>query len=404
VGEAAVSTQDEIRAKYELLKPHFGGPTRRLWAAAEAKMIGPGGIAAVSAATSICAATISRGVRELSEPPRERVRKPVAGRPRVDQRDPEIVGALERLLGEETAGDPMSDVRWVRSSLRRLQARLRAEGHIASLGAICRLMRRMGFSPKACKRRRAGDRCEGSDEQFEHIRLHRRRFLAAELPVISVDTKKKELIGNFRNAGRAWCREAAEVNEYDFSSGAECLAVPYGIYDLGRNTGYVVVGMSHNTPEFAVTAIARWWEEEGRAAHSGARELMICADGGGGNGNRSRAWKLNLQQQLCDRFGLTVTVCHYPPGCSKWNPIEYRLFSQISMNWEGKPLRSLSVMLGYIRGTTTTTGLTVTAALDEATYRKGQKVTTEDIKQLSIQHHDAQPQWNYTISPRTETR
>jgi hypothetical protein len=401
-----VSTEDEVRAKYELLKPHLRGRTRRLWAAAEAMMIGRGGISRVSAATGICAASISRGVRDLKDPDaaarRAATPTAVGGRPRIEQTDPGIVGVLERLLTDETAGDPMTDQRWARSSLRALQARLQEEGHPTSPSTIARLLRGLGYSPKLCKRRRAGERCEGASEQFEHIRLHRRRLLAAGLPVISVDTKKKELIGNFRNPGRAWCREAAEVNEYDFSSGAECLAVPYGIYDLGRNTGYVVVGMSHNTPEFTATAIARWWEDEGRAAHGKATELMICADGGGGNGTRSRTWKAQLQEKLCDRFGLTLTVCHYPPGCSKWNPIEYRLFSQISRNWAGQPLRSLPVMLAYIRGTTTAAGLSVNAVLDEGTYRKGLKVTAEDVKKLRIEYHEVNPQWNYTIRPRHE--
>jgi hypothetical protein len=314
-----VSTEDEVRTKYDLLKPYLRGRVRRLWAAAEAATIGHGGVSRVSAATGICAQTISRGVRELTDPrtlaEQPRPRTAATGRPRVEQTDPGIIGALERLLSDETAGDPMTELRWARSSLRKLQARLRAEGHGASPSTIARLLRGLGYSPKACKRRRAGARRPGTAEQFEHIRLHRRRFLAERLPVISVDAKKKELIGNFRNQGRSWCREAAEVNEYDFSSEAECLAVPYGIYDLGRNAGYVVVGMSHNTPEFAATAIARWWESEGRSAYPGAKELMICADGGPGNGNRSRVWRLNLQEKLCNRFGLKLTVCHYPPGC-----------------------------------------------------------------------------------------
>jgi hypothetical protein len=286
--EVVVSTGDEVRAKYDLLKPHLRGRTRRLWAAAEAAAIGRGGITCVSAATGICTSTIARGIRELNDPDLLVERPPagafVTGRPPVERKDPGIVGALERLLADETAGDPMTDQRWVRSSLRKLQARLREEGHFASPSTIARLLRGLGYSPKACKRRRAGAECPGRDEQLEHIRGHRHRFLAAGLPVISVDTKKKELIGDFRNPGRAWCREAAEVNEYDFASGAECLAVPYGIYDLGRNVGYVVVGMSHNTPAFAATAIARWWEDDGRAAYPAATELMICADGGAGTG------------------------------------------------------------------------------------------------------------------------
>lgn len=398
-----MSTEDELRAKYDLLKPHLRGRTRRLWAAAEAAALGRGGITRVAAATGMCTATLSHGVHDLRNPAlAERSRPPASavGRPRIEQADPGIIGALERLLTDETAGDPMSDQRWARSSLRKLQARLREEGHPTSPSTIARLLRGMGYSPKACKRRRAGERCEGAAEQFEHIRLHPRRLLASGLPVVSVDTQKKELIGNFRNPGRAWRREAEEVNEYDFSSGAECLAVPYGIYDLGRNTGYVVVGMSHNTPEFAAASVARWWEGEGRAAHPRASELMICADGGGGNGNRSRTWKAKLQERLCDRLGLTLTVCHYPPGCSKWNPIESRLFSQISKNWEGRPLRSLAVMLAYIRGTTTAAGLVVNAVLDEGTYRKGVKVTAEEAKGLNIQYHDVNPQGNYTIGPR----
>jgi hypothetical protein len=233
------------------------------------------------------------------------------------------------------------------------------------------------------------------------MKPQRKAFREAGLPMISVDTKKKELIGNFRKEGRTWCRKAPEVDEYDFPSQAECVAVPYGIYDMTRNTGYVVVGLSHNTPEFAVSAIARWWQEEGRVTHAGVNQLLIFADGGGANGRRARAWKFNLQVKLCDPFQLTVTVCHYPPGCSKWNPIEYRLFSQISKNWEGIPLRTLSVMLGYIRGTTTTTGFTVKAYLDEGIYRKGQVVTKEESENLNVEHHETLPNWNYTIRPRS---
>src|SRR5262249_40127807 len=220
-------------------------------------------------------------------------------------------------------------------------------------------------------------------------------FAAAGLTVSSVDTKKKELIGNFRNHGRAWCREPDEVNEHDFTSTAECRAVPFGIYDLGRNRGHVRVGISNDTPEFAVTAIAAWWRAEGRAAYPGASELLVLADCEGANGHRHRAWKVHLQETLCDGLGLTGTVFHYPPGCSKWNPVEHRLFSQISTNWEGKPLRSLDLMLGYIRGTTTRTGLAVTAELDEATYRKRQKVTAEEVRRLRVKHHVTCPDWNY---------
>jgi hypothetical protein len=215
-----------------------------------------------------------------------------------------------------------------------------------------------------------------------------------------VDTKHKELIGEFLRPGKAWCTEAAAVNGHDFTSMAEYRAVPFGIYDMLRNEGHVTVGVSNDTPEFAVSAIARWWEQEATAAYPGASELPIIVDCGGTNGAHCKAWKLNLQEKLCDRFGLTVTVCHYPPGCSKWNPIEHRLFSQISINWAGKPLKTLGVMLGYIRGTTTSTGLKVKAHLDDTTYRKGQKVSREEMERLNVKHHETCPEWNYTIRPR----
>jgi hypothetical protein len=293
----------------------------------------------------------------------------------------------------------MSEKRWVRVTLSRLSEQLRGQGYRAVEKTVRRLLKQMGFSMKANKRRQVRSKCPERDAQFRHIASQRQAFAALGLPVISVDTKKKELIGPFQNHGKAWCREAEEVDEHDFPSAAECLAVPFGVYDVTRNVGCVTVGVSHNTPEFAANAIARWWETEGRIAYPGATRLLILADGGGGNGNRCRAWKLNLQEKLCDRFGLEVTVCHYPPGCSKWNPVEHRLFSEISKNWAGKPLRTLEIMLGYIRGTTTTTGLTVKAYLDEATYRKGQKVTKEDVKKLNLTLHTLHPRWNYTISP-----
>jgi hypothetical protein len=260
----------------------------------------------------------------------------------------------------------------------------------------------MGSSMKLNLRRRRGYRPDSPERsaQFAHIGAQRKAYMEGGLPVISIDTKKKELIGDFRNAGRAWCRKAPEVNEHDFPSAAECRAVPFGIYDLKRNRGHVVVGTSNDTSEFAVTAIARWWDEQGRRFYHPAASLLILADCGGTNGCRSNGWKLQIQEKLCDRFGLEVTVCHYPPGCSKYNPVERRLFSQISINWAGKPLRSLRVMLAYIRGTSTATGLVVDASLDDATYRRGQKVTREVMDRLNIKANDFCPCWNYTLSPR----
>jgi transposase len=379
---------------------------RRLYAAVEANRIGRRGARSVSEITGLSANTIAFGRRQLAEllaegrlPKRER--KPVKGRPRKEEEDPAIRAALEEMLSDEVAGNPEGEERWVRSSCRKLADRLKEKGFSLSHNTVWRTLKRMGFSMKTHVRNRRGVTSDPKqrDEQFLYMRTPRRAFLEAGWPVISVDTKNKVLVGNFRNKGQSWCREAQEVNEYDFASLAEGLAVPYGIYDLKRNAGYVVVGMSHNTPEFAVSSICRWWQEEGRSTYDGAKQLLIFADGGGSNGSRSRAWKWNLQEMLCNRFGLIVTVCHYPPGCSKWNPVEYRLFSQISKNWEGKALKSLAIMLGYIRGTTTRTGLTVKAVLDEGIYPKGQKVSWKDVDALNLTPHEVCPEWNYTIRP-----
>ena len=333
----------------------------------------------------------------------EELRRPGAlhrGSPRVEEKEPGIIGALERLLADETAGDPMCEKKWVRVTQARLSQQLEEQGYQVTDKTVARLLKDMGFSLKANKRRQIKSRCPERDEQFRRIALQKHTVLVGGLPVISVDTKKKELIGPFRNAGRVWCREAEEVDEHDFPSAAECRAVPFGIYDLGKNTGYVVVGVSNNTPKFAVKAISQWWQEDGQPNYTGTRQLLILADCGGANGCSSKAWKLNLQRELCDRMGLTVTVCHYPTGCSKWNPIERRLFSQISINWAGRPLKSLSIMLGYILGTTTITGLRVKAYLDEDTYPKGQKVGREEMDQLNLSRHDVCPRWNYTLRPR----
>jgi len=257
----------------------------------------------------------------------------------------------------------------------------------------------MGFSLKSNKKKSNKSQDSEQDEQFQYIVSQRQAFRDAGLPIISVDTKKKELIGNFMRKGRVWCKKAEEVNRYDFTSLAVCRAVPYGVYDVTRNEGYVYVGTSGDTPEFAVDAIATWWSHEGRDLYPKREKLLILADGGGSNGYRVRAWKKQLQEKLCDQLGLTVTVCHYPPGCSKWNPVEYRLFSFISINWAGVPLRPLDTMLGYIRGTSTKAGLKVKAVLQEGIYKGGQEVTKEDLKRLNLQCHAVCPKWNYTIRP-----
>jgi hypothetical protein len=419
---------EQLRAKYEALAPFLDEHQKRLWAAVEAVAIGRGGVSEVAWATGIARGTIQAGVAELQatrdghEPKRpdpaadpapratperrrpavwqpNRIRRPGGGRKLTEVKDPSILATLQRLVENDVAGDPMGEAKWVRTTLGRLSEQLKQRGHRASPGTVRRLLVKMGFAMRANKRRQIRSKSPKRDEQFRYIAAQKERFLAAGLPVISVDTKKKELVGNFRNGGRAWCKEADEVDEHDFPGTAECRAVPFGVYDLARNRGYLVVGVSNDTAEFAVTAIAGWWRDEGRRDYPEAAELLILADGGGSNSCRCGAWKLKLQELLCDPFGLTVTVCHYPTGCSKWNPVEHRLFSQVSRNWAGKPLRTLAVMLAYIRGTTTATGLTVSARLDEGVYRKGQKATRQELDRLRLKPHEVCPAWNYTLSP-----
>jgi hypothetical protein len=321
------------------------------------------------------------------------------GRKFVEVLDPALEPALERLLSDEIAGDPMSDQKWVRSSLRRLSNALEEEGHHACTHTVARLLRKRGYSLQVNKKKQAGAKHPDRDKQFRYIASQKVQHLTDGMPVVSVDTKKKELIGNYRRAGQTWCREPIAVDAH-FASYAQCVAVPFGIYDLARNAGYVTVGTSHNTAEFAVNCLMNWWEFHGRLVYPRHDRLLILADGGGGNGYNLRAWKRDLQEKICDRFGLNVTVSHYPPGCSKWNPVEYRLFSHISINWAGRPLRNLETMLGFIRGTTTASGLKVHAHLDDRIYPKGQKVRQREMRQLAVQTHETCPLWNYTLSPR----
>jgi hypothetical protein len=304
----------------------------------------------------------------------------------------------------ETAGDPMGEQRWVRSSRRQLRRRLAEAGHVVSHQTVGRLLKGLEYALRVNAKRveaRAGH--PDRDAQFAHIAAQRQAFQAAGLPVISVDTKKKELVGDFKNPGRAWGRAATAVNVHDFRDDALGRAVPYGIDDVAANRGTVDVGASGDTPRFAVAALARWWREVGRAAYPQAARLLVLADGGGSNGYRPRRWKQQLQEHLCDRLGLTVTVCHYPPGCSKWNPIAQRLFGPISLNWAGQPLRTWETLLGYLRGTTTARGLTVEAALLAGGYPTGLTVSAATMKALALDPHAICPRWNYTIRPRLVT-
>jgi len=294
----------------------------------------------------------------------------------------------------------MSDKKWVRSSLVHLQKRLQAAGHRISPPTVGRLLKKAKYSLKANKKNDAGPDHPQRNTQFEYLIQQRKAFLEAGLPVLSVDTKKKELIGNYKNAGRTWCQQAQEVNLHDFAQDDTIRAVPYGLYDVTHNRGFVYVGSSADTPEFAVEAIATWWQTQGRLLYPNATRLLILADSGGSNGCHPRAWKKQVQEKLSDRFGLCVTVCHYPAGCSKWNPIEYRLFSPISINWAGKPLRSLDIMLACIRATTTRLGLTVQAFVLEGVYKTGQTASDAEMNALRMTRHEVCPRWNYTFEPR----
>ena len=303
----------------------------------------------------------------------------------------------------ETAGNPTSGQKWVRSSLRTLSQRLGAAGHAVSPPTVGRLLRTLDYALHVnAKKIEARAHHPQRSAQFDYIAQQRQTFAAAGRPIISVDTKKKELIGAFKNNGRAWSREAEAVNVHDFLSEAQGRAVPYGIYDVTHNRGTVYVGASGDTAQFAVEAIAHWWQAHGQVAFPQAEELLILADGGGSNDCRSRLWKQQLQEQLCDGLGLTVTVCHYPTGCSKWNPIEHRLFGPISVNWAGKPLRTVDTLLAYIRGTTTTTGLDVQAVRLDGDYATGLRVSAAEMATLNLTAHDVCPTWNYTLRPHSD--
>jgi Rhodopirellula transposase DDE domain len=307
---------------------------------------------------------------------------------------------LQAIVELETAGDPTSDQKWVRSSLRTLSQRLKEAGHTVSPPTVGRVLKTLDYALHVnAKKIEARAHHPDRPAQFAYIAQQRQAFTEAGQPIISVDTKKKELIGVFKNAGRAWSQEAEAVNVHDFRGDATGRAVPYGIYDLTHNQGTVYVGSSGDTAQFAVDAIARWWQTQGQDAFPQAEELLILADGGGSNDCRSRLWKQQIQEHLCNGVGLRVTVAHYPTGCSKWNPIEHRVFGPISLNWAGKPLRTVETMLAYIRGTTTTTGLEVHAERLDGVYPTGQRLSDREMKALQMRKHDVCPAWNYTISP-----
>ena len=311
--------------------------------------------------------------------------------------------AIKKLLKHETAGDPVRGLKWTRKTTKKVADELRSLGIDVGRTTVGRLLKAMKYSLKVNQKNIGAGKNPERNAQFEYISRQRKKAAAVAIPVISVDSKKKETVGPFKNPGATWRQQAHQVNDHDFRSLAEGMAVPYGIYDVEANRGFVCVGASSDTPEFAVECIVKWWRAEGRERYAGANELVILADGGGSNGSRCRLWKSALQEKLCDRHGISVTVAHYPPGASKWNPIEHRLFSEISKNWAGEPLDSYETILKFIRTTKTRTGLKVRSQLVTKQYERRIRVSDERMKQLNITPHETLPKWNYTLSPILES-
>jgi hypothetical protein len=392
-----------IVAKYATMEGLLDERGRRLWAASESRALGYGGDALVSAATGLARATIRAGRRELEAGVElhGRVRRPGAGGPTLESKQPGLRVALERLVEPLTRGDPMSPLRWTCKSKANLASALTQQGWTVSATSVGRLLNEMGYSLQSLRKSTEGASHPDRNAQFEHINATAQQFLVRGQPVVSVDTKKKELVGDFKNAGKEWQPKATpeRVLVHDFPDDATGKAIPYGVYDMARNEAYVSVGRDHDTPAFAVASIRQWWVTMGRKAYPDATELFITADAGGSNGYRARAWKVELQD-LADELGLRIRVSHFPPGTSKWNKIEHRVFCHITSNWRGKPLRTFETVVQLIGNTRTATGLRVKAKLDKGTYPKGVSFTETQMNKLSLHKHDFHGEWNYELRPR----
>jgi len=394
-----------VRSKYEQLRGSMHERLRRQWAASEAAALGYGGVALVCRAIGMAPSTLGvarREGREAAAVTGARSRRAGGGRPRHEVAHPELLPALRALVDPATRGDPGSPLRWTSKSTRTLSDELwKCHGLWVGDKTVARLLRQLGYSLQSPKKTVEGKQHVDRNAQFEHINKQAMDCLKRGLPFISVDTKKKELVGNFKNAGHEWQPEETPelVDVHDFPSDAVGKAIPYGVLDVGDNSAFVNVGIDHDTPVFAVASIAAWWHRMGAARYPSARDIFITADAGGSNGYRARMWKFELQR-LADRLGITFHVSHFPPGTSKWNKIEHRLFSFITINWRGRPLRSYETVVKLIGGTTTIAGLLVRAALDRRAYPIGKKVTPKELRELSITPDAFQGDWNYSIHPR----
>ncbi len=404
-------SHESIRLRFRSLSSFLDERLRRLVAAAESASIGYGGVSLVARATGVSRRAITEGMKELSQQQvsgepvlsQSRIRRKGAGRKRAVDKDPGLRADLDRLVNPATRGDPESPLRWTCKSVRVLAEELRREGHAVSHQTVAELLREMDYSLQANQKKLEGSQHADRNQQFEYINRKAQRYLKQGEPVISVDTKKKELVGDFRNPGREWQPqgepEPVRVHDFEIRRPENGKVAPYGVYDLGRNAGWVSVGVDHDTAEFAVESIRRWWRWMGRGSYPKAARLLITADSGGSNGARVRLWKWELQQ-LADETGLEISVSHFPPGTSKWNKIEHRLFSFISQNWRGKPLISHQVIIDLIAATTTTTGLTVKSKIDTNIYERGLKVSDQQMTELQLRREKFHGDWNYKLLPR----
>jgi transposase len=401
---------DIIGQKYRLIKPELDERSRRLWAATEAMMLGHGGVRAVARATGISVSSIRFGLDQLKQPskpaeedPPRRIRQPGGGRKPLTQENSALLEALDALVDTDSRGDPMSPLRWTSKSTRKLAEELTRQGHPISHRKVGQLLKDLGYSLQSTRKTKEGSSNPDRDAQFRHINEQAKAFQERDQPVVSVDTKKKELIGDFANKGCEYQPkgEPEKVRVYDFEDKELGKAIPYGVYDQSDNCGWVSVGVDHDTSEFAVETLRRWWFNMGKSRYPEATELLVTADGGGSNGSRTRLWKLELQK-LADETGLAIAVCHFPPGTSKWNKIEHRMFAHITENWRGRPLVSREVIVNLIANTTTRKGLRIQAKLDEGQYETGIKVTDKQMKELNLHRASFHGEWNYTIRPRNE--
>ena len=402
-----IELEATLVAKYAVVAPVLDERSRRRWAAAESLAIGYGGDAVVSSATGVARETIRKGRREIArdEAPTDRIRRPGGGRPRIQQDQPGIQAALQALVDPLTRGDPTSPLRWTCKSRAKLAAALTEQGWRVSSTTVGRLLHRLGYRLQSARKRQEGATHPDRNAQFEHINQTADEHLAAGQPVVSVDTKKKELVGNFKNGGREWQPKGTPpaVLVHDFPTDAEGKAIPYGVYDMARNEAWVSVGWDHDTPAFAVASIRHWWHQMGCGAYPEATTLFITADAGGSNGYRLRAWKHELQQ-LADETGLTIEVSHFPPGTSKWNKIEHRLFCHITANWRGTPLTTYETIVDRIGNVRTATGLRVRAELDAGEYPTGVTVTKEEMDALALVRDEFHGEWNYKLLPRSKLK